>query len=158
MEKATCQVCGREIKASTGLIAHHGYTRPYEGWQTSSCAGARYVPYEISCERLKEVTEGVKSWITNQEIALEDFLATPPQTITVMERRSSWGKGEEVVYEKPEDFNPNSYKSSIPRTYENVYSNKKYDREQALKMSKYDLSNMERRIEEWTPVVVEVQA
>lgn len=63
-EKAamTCQVCERRILANKGIIAHHGYQRPYEGWQTASCMGARHLPFEASRERLKdfiEVLEGI---------------------------------------------------------------------------------------------------
>jgi len=44
----TCQVCGRKIHAKNGTIAHHGYQRPYDaGFQTSSCLGARHVPFEL---------------------------------------------------------------------------------------------------------------
>ena len=43
----TCQVCGRPIFAETGVIAHHGYTRPYWGGQTASCPGARCLPFEV---------------------------------------------------------------------------------------------------------------
>ena len=44
----TCQICGRAIFAEVGVIAHHGYERPGQGWQTSSCPGARHVPFEVS--------------------------------------------------------------------------------------------------------------
>lgn len=45
----TCQVCGRPILASKGFIAHHGYQRPEGlGFQTSSCTGARELPFECS--------------------------------------------------------------------------------------------------------------
>lgn len=44
----TCQVCNRPIFAEAGVIAHHGYTRPYEGVQTGSCIGARELPFEVS--------------------------------------------------------------------------------------------------------------
>ena len=50
----TCQCCGRAIFAEKGLIAHHGYERPYEGWQTASCRGARELPFEVSQELLLE--------------------------------------------------------------------------------------------------------
>lgn len=44
-----CQACGRAILANKGLIAHHGYHRPHlQGWQTSSCMGARELPFECS--------------------------------------------------------------------------------------------------------------
>jgi hypothetical protein len=48
----TCQCCGRGIFANGGKIAHHGYQRPGDGWQTASCAGATYLPFEVSRERL----------------------------------------------------------------------------------------------------------
>lgn len=43
-----CQICERDILADLGMIAHHGYTRPGDGWQTSSCMGARELPFEVS--------------------------------------------------------------------------------------------------------------
>lgn len=48
----TCQCCGRAILAETGVIAHHGYTRPTEGWQTASCTGARHLPFEVDRSEL----------------------------------------------------------------------------------------------------------
>jgi hypothetical protein len=50
----TCQICGRPILAETGVIAHHGYQRPGMGWQTSSCFGARHLPFEVSRDALGE--------------------------------------------------------------------------------------------------------
>lgn len=44
----TCQICGRNILANKGSIAHHGYQRPGDGWQTDSCAGAKELPFEVS--------------------------------------------------------------------------------------------------------------
>jgi hypothetical protein len=43
-----CQCCGRAIFAETGSIAHHGYQRPGDGWQTASCWGAKHLPFEVS--------------------------------------------------------------------------------------------------------------
>jgi len=152
MVNSTCQVCGREIKASTGLIAHHGYKRPYHaGWQTASCEGARYVPYEVSCDRLREVVELVRDFVSRQEKELAAFLAEPPQTLIVYERRSSWkGEEEKVTYEKPEGFDKDRY-YGIPHTYEVAYSSRRYRYEQTLKMAKIDLATMERRLAEWKP-------
>lgn len=53
----TCQICGRPIHAAAGKIAHHGYLRPGDGQQTESCFGARYVPFEVSRDRLGEYLE-----------------------------------------------------------------------------------------------------
>jgi hypothetical protein len=51
-EEMTCQICGRLICSKRGEIAHHGYTRPGGGWQTSSCAGTHHDPLEVSNELL----------------------------------------------------------------------------------------------------------
>jgi len=50
----TCQICGRRIFAEAGVIAHHGYQRPYEGVQTASCYGARKLPFEVTCDDLQK--------------------------------------------------------------------------------------------------------
>lgn len=47
-----CQICGRPIFAELGVIAHHGYQRPGQGWQTQSCHGARELPYEVTANLL----------------------------------------------------------------------------------------------------------
>jgi hypothetical protein len=48
----TCQICGRDIFAERGNIAHHGYQRPGDGYQTASCYGAMHLPFEVSRDRL----------------------------------------------------------------------------------------------------------
>lgn len=55
---ALCQCCGRQIEASAGVIAHHGYVRP-QGWhcQTASCYGARFPAFQLSRDRLGHMIE-----------------------------------------------------------------------------------------------------
>lgn len=53
-DRHECQICGRQIKAKNGKIAHHGYQRPGWGYQTSSCAGARHVPYSKGHDALDQ--------------------------------------------------------------------------------------------------------
>lgn len=57
----TCQVCARPIGFKAGVIAHHGYERPGQGWQTASCFGARALPFEQSRDRLGEWIELCKT-------------------------------------------------------------------------------------------------
>lgn len=59
----TCQICGRQIFAEVGMIAHHGYQRPGGGTQTASCPGARELPFETSRDRLR-------THITNAHVQL----------------------------------------------------------------------------------------
>jgi hypothetical protein len=58
----TCQCCGGRYLANTGTIAHHGYQRPGDGWQTASCIGAKFEPFEVSRERLYVHIKDLKGW------------------------------------------------------------------------------------------------
>jgi hypothetical protein len=82
MTDTHCQICGRLIQAKNGRIAHHGYQRPGHGWQTASCPGAKYRPYEVACERLE--------WFVN---LLIDMHATKAANLVAVEREElpvSW--------------------------------------------------------------------
>ena len=100
-----CQICGREIKINHfGKICHHGYQRTGQGWQTASCLGALYLPYEKSCERLKEVIESTRILFTQEQKYLNDFLKSPPETIN--ELRGLLNARTIIVHEKPDGFTP----------------------------------------------------
>lgn len=51
----TCQCCARKYLANLGTIAHHGYERPGFGWQTASCMGAKWRPFEVDRGRLGDL-------------------------------------------------------------------------------------------------------
>jgi hypothetical protein len=51
-EQMACQICGRMTRAKQGIIAYHGYKRPWDGYQTASCIGAQHSPFEVSNEVL----------------------------------------------------------------------------------------------------------
>jgi len=72
VEKNTCQICEREIKAKKGIIAHHGYTRPEQGWQTNSCMGARHLSYEKSRDIIPKAIQSVKSFIGLKEAEIKE--------------------------------------------------------------------------------------
>jgi hypothetical protein len=56
-QKAThyghCQVCGSRQKLPNGRLAKHGYTLEY-GFFNGTCFGSNELPYELSCELVKE--------------------------------------------------------------------------------------------------------
>lgn len=66
----TCQICGRGIFAEAGVIAHHGYERPFEGYQTASCPGARKLPFEVD-----------RSLLAREIAMLEDAVAKADQHV-----------------------------------------------------------------------------
>ena len=48
----TCACCFRPIALAGHTMAHHGYQRPGDGVQTSSCPGIDFKPLEVSSEGL----------------------------------------------------------------------------------------------------------
>lgn len=71
----TCQCCARDILAETGVIAHHGYERPGGGYQTNSCFGARYLPFEVDREVLGDLIEILKNKLANAKNSLKHIRA-----------------------------------------------------------------------------------
>lgn len=68
----TCQCCARPIFAETGTIAHHGYERPGYGYQTASCMGAKYLPFEVSRDRLGDLIGMLKDRLAGAAAARAD--------------------------------------------------------------------------------------
>jgi len=153
MNNSVCQVCGRQIESQKGVIAHHGYKRPGDGWQTASCLGARYLPYQESCNRLIEVAQIVREYIVRQQQELADFLINPPQTLSVFINKSAYQQGKEIVCQRPEDLDINSYgykvSSGMPRTYEYAHSDIKRNYERVIRFAQEDVVIMEQRIVNW---------
>jgi hypothetical protein len=149
MEKTTCQICGRSIKSSSGVIAHHGYKRPGDGWQTASCFGARHLPYEISCDAIPQAIEKVRKFITSQSNRLLNFIANPPETLTINKRYPQRGT-EEVS--RPINFDPDKdHCYSMRQVYELAYQREKYQIETSIKHAKNDLAYLLDRLSSWTP-------
>jgi len=73
----TCQICGRDIKAKKGVIAHHGYRRPGDGWQTGSCFGARHVPYEQGSDAIEIMIPRVAAQIEHLRSGRDALEARP---------------------------------------------------------------------------------
>jgi len=71
----TCQCCGRQIFAQTGTIAHHGYERPGYGWQTASCMGAKYLPFEVDRARLADLIVSLQQMIDDTKESIKSVKA-----------------------------------------------------------------------------------
>lgn len=111
-----CQICARDIKANTGLIAHHGYQRPGNGWQTASCMGAKALPYEQSRDLIPTVITSYKGSLEHQKAYEQELLATPPATITTMARyyRESETLTRPANFDKDAALRQGSYNPSDP--------------------------------------------
>lgn len=94
----TCQICGRACGTKAGVIAHHGYRRPGNGWQTASCFGARHRPYEIASDALPPYLESLDAL----SFTKREFVATLHAGIAPARRPTSkktiYNTGEVKVY------------------------------------------------------------
>lgn len=140
----TCQICGRPIKANTGTIAHHGYKRPGGGWQTASCMGAKYLPYEQSCDRIQYVIDIVKSHLAATERALEAFIANPPEKLTTKKHGRT-----EIIVERPEGFTLQFHRTYQPYAYDTLFFARKYEMEQDIARSHNDVEYLSKRLADW---------
>lgn len=144
----TCQICGRVIKATTGVIAHHGYQRPGHGWQTSSCSGALHKPYEVSCDAIAPAIENVRAFIEREEAFLAGFAANPPTSLSYT-RPETYLKNEPIVVNRPGDFKPDGRRTYLPGAYDTLYHAKKYRIEQDVQHARNDLAYLEKRLAGW---------
>lgn len=148
----TCQICGRGIKASKGLIAHHGYERPGQGWQTSSCFGARWSPYEVACDALPPAIKSCEGYIAQATASKNLMMTMPPETMTIEPRKPWIGhvKQEPKIVERPEGFvagkRPGSW---MPGTYEAAFWGQVGGYEYSIKQAQASLEHMQKRLEAW---------
>lgn len=89
----TCQICDRSIFAASGVIALHGYRRPWGGGQTASCAGALCAPFEVSRERLGRLIAELRDEEASRVRILEDVDAErSPVLVPVTDRAAPLGR------------------------------------------------------------------
>lgn len=147
----TCQICGRPIKSTTGVIAHHGYKRPGNGWQTASCMGARHLPYEQSCDLIPVAIKQVSEFITKTESAVEAFKVSPPDYLLHFPYKGAWQTSTPVQVERPADFKVDGYRTHRSGAYDTLFHDRQYELEQKIKFAKTDLAYLTERLTNWKP-------
>lgn len=149
----TCQICGRPIKASKGLIGHHGYKRPGDGWQTASCVGARHLPYEDARDQIPAAIASAAAYVAKRQEWLDAFIANPPEILIKIEHRYVRGYQTKTVtteLPRPADFNPTD-----ERYYSGAYAARfdslKREAETQIKFAKEDIAFLTKRFNNWQP-------
>lgn len=117
--QGTCQICGSLQKLPKGKLSLHGYNVTY-GFFNGICRGARELPFEQSCDLIKDAIERAKTALADVQ---EDqrTLRTKPETPKAWvhhyvgfqgKGRSSyrWMQVEITMTEKPFSDGKGSYK------------------------------------------------
>lgn len=164
-----CQICGREIKSSVrrsvkvnpqgnclpaGLdlrsIAHHGYHRPGHGWQTTSCYGAKWRPYELANDALPGAIEALTAWLVSQEFRLRGLKAS----LESESRSSAWGKPAKVfTHPRPADFDVATAMDTtcyvLHGSYLQLFQRKVRTIQADLKSAREELARLDDRLNNW---------
>lgn len=151
-ERKECQICERDIKAKSGLIAHHGYSRPANGWQTGSCPGARELPYEVSCDLIPPIIEAIKNFKANQEKFIADMKAKPPVVLTKTYKNIYSGETTVEEFERPQDFDVEKAVNNQFAYFEDYYKQfhlALYSAEREIKGADEDIKRLTARVENW---------
>jgi hypothetical protein len=127
----TCQICGRAIKAVPGLIAHHGYRRPHEGWQTRSCLGARRRPYEVACDAIAPAIQHATIVRDNMAFAHLELFYFPQLQFDVTRRDAYGVRGPVQLADRPVGFDP--FTVSLYGNQRGTYARAWVDRELQLR-------------------------
>jgi hypothetical protein len=149
----TCQICGRAIKASKGTIAHHGYQRPGHGWQTASCFGAKWRPYEVASDALPPAIASLEHYIADTELAHLAHTYEMPAVLRVRSTRfDAYGRMVEIA--RPAGFNPDRRfgpDGSSHVAYHDAYRRLRSELESSIRSAKADLVLMRQRLADWRP-------
>ena len=134
----TCPVCFRSIAVLRERMAHHGYTRPGRGWQTSSCPGTRFKPLEVSSEGLEWLIATLRDRVATLKNALASQ-ATHPEFLIA--KRTYGGKPEKITRDDP--LWPRLFAAHIRELQSEIRS------------IEHELPTLEKMLADWKP---EVQA
>lgn len=164
---AHCQICERRIKlvhiphaalgqgnVTLARIAHHGFKRPGQGWQTSSCFGAKYEPYETNSDAIPIAITAISNWRDMQKTALHALLTNPPAGLPY-ETGARYGvKGRECTALRPLGFTP-LYASKgtryEPHTYGVLFDIRKRKHEADIESANQDIKRLQKRLHDWRP-------
>jgi hypothetical protein len=76
--KGHCQICGSLQKLPKGRLSLHGYTVAH-GFFSGVCSGARHLPFELSCDLIKNAIERASAALT-AVLADQKELRTKPES------------------------------------------------------------------------------
>lgn len=102
--RGTCPCCFANQAVRGGTMVHHGYQRPDAGYQTASCFGINYKPYERSVEGTQHMIDRLDASIARDQATLANkanWKSLPYQRRVAISRQHP--DGVEVVSVAPGD-------------------------------------------------------
>jgi hypothetical protein len=152
----TCQICARPILANTGTIAHHGYERPGDGFQTASCWGARKAPFEESCVDLVKEIAGSKERVANMikgraKIAAEEIAIHVMKESENLQER---GKMKSFIinrqnFDELREANKDFFRYYSMPSFDNLKERELANRDHSIKSTQYYINWQEGRLAKW---------
>lgn len=147
--ETTCQICGRAIKLLNGRIAHHGYRRPGGGWQTPSCMGAGYRPYEVAHDGLDTAIKLVAIKAERDRRAAKELTEAPPATLE-KNRLDAYGRISRTDRAtRPDGFSPEADRDYRPGSYSTLFHERLSGLLGAIRNWDSELIYLNRRRQEW---------
>lgn len=153
-DEMTCQLCGRLICSKFGTIAHHGYTRPGDGWQSPSCSGTHEVPFEVSNAALVAGIEDLEAYGTRLRQQIADVGAgIAPVVVSVPPHWSSGRNSSYTFAVKAETYAAVAAKSDgrldVKVAFEHRRESFIYELEERIRAVKGSLGEMRKRNAGW---------
>lgn len=145
----TCQICARAIKANTGTIAHHGYSRPGFGYQTRSCYGAHYLPYQKSRDAITGAIEANQNYIESQQKLIMDLMTNPPAQITKISKYF-----DNSTFDKPADYDAEAVAAgrfSYADDYAQEVDSQIRAAKREIKEAQQGMAFLQERFDNWKP-------
>lgn len=136
-----CQICGQEQKLHGGKLVHHGYKRPGWGEIVGDCYGVHAVPYEVSCELVKEYLGLVQRRLTE---ASSDLARWRAGKVTYFTEESRRFRGTSVL---------EHYALGVTEYWRFVRAveSRIHGMEQTVRLLTGEVKRLEKRIADWKP-------
>jgi hypothetical protein len=146
-----CQICERDQKLHNGQMVHHGYTRPGHGFIKGDCPGVAEVPYEVSCDLIKEHIVNLHLCLQNWGDYLGRLQAGEVTALYVEEGR---GLGPRALV-RLEAGTPEAEKHEYGHTkWENAIRRAVAKAESDIRYAKFDIDHCEKRVADWKPMPI----
>lgn len=157
-----CQACAGDFKLRAGVMVHHGYERPGIGYDIGDCLGVGQVPYEVSCELVKERKRGLEMYRDEQQSLLQSLERNAVRLIAQKEYRH--GREADRVNPGQVDILPPIKGREYLVTYDRdqtpdkewnlILKNKKYSVKSNIRAADADIDFLAQRIDNWHPMPI----